>query len=66
MDEMPYVDSRGLVYKYGEFFPIEFSPFGYNNSLAVQHFPLTKEEAIEKNYGWIDVERGEYNITKKT
>jgi len=26
----PYVDSRGLVYKYGEFFPQEFSPFAYN------------------------------------
>lgn len=23
MDEMPYVDAQGLIYKYGEFFPIE-------------------------------------------
>ncbi len=65
MDEMPYVDSQGIVYKYGEFFPLEFSPFGYNNSLAVQHFPISKEEALQKGYGWIDRKRGEYAITKK-
>ncbi len=65
MDEMPFVDSRGIVYKYGEFFPIELSPFGYNNTIAIQHFPLSKEEALGNNYGWIDRERGEYDITKK-
>ncbi|MEX2052492.1 MAG: hypothetical protein WD991_02250 [Candidatus Paceibacterota bacterium] len=65
MDEMPYVDSKGTVYKYGEFFPAELSPFGYNNTLAVQHFPISKEEAEAKKYGWIEIERGEYVITKK-
>ena len=65
MDEMPFLDSQGLVYKYGEFFPIEFSPFGYNNTLAIQHFPITKKEAENKGYGWLEVERGEYAITKK-
>ena len=65
MDEMPYIDSQGLVYKYGEFFPIEFSPLGYNNTVAMQYFPLIKEEAIRKGYKWIEVPRGEYKITKK-
>ena len=65
MDEMPYVDSQGLVYKYGEFFPIEFSPFGYNNTLAAQHFSMTKEEAEHRGYDWIETERGEYKITIK-
>jgi len=65
MDEMPYIDSRGLVYKYGEFFPIEFTPFGYNNTLAIQHFSITKEEAEKNKYPWIEAERGEYTITKK-
>ncbi len=65
MDEMPYIDKQGLIYKYGEFFPIELSPFGYNNSIAIEHFPLTKEEAIQKGYAWIEVPRGEYQITKK-
>jgi hypothetical protein len=65
MDEMPYVDKKGSVYKYGEFFPIELSPFGYNNSTTIQHFKMTKEEAIKNNYPWIEVLRGEYTITKK-
>lgn len=43
MDVMPYVDKKGRVYKYGEFFPTEHSPFGYNISLVSEHFPLTKE-----------------------
>lgn len=66
MDEMPYTDSQGLVYKYGEFFPIEFSPFGYNNTIAQQHFPLLEVEAKEKGYKWIKVPHGEYRITKET
>jgi hypothetical protein len=66
MDEFPYVDSQGLVYKYGEFFPIESSYLGYNNAVAFQHFPLTKEEAEQKGYSWIEIPRGEYKITEKT
>ncbi len=63
MDDMPYIDSGGIIYKYGEFFPIELSPIGYNNTVAMQHFPLIKEEALNKNYKWIEVPRGEYKIT---
>jgi len=63
MDEEPYVDKKGSVYKYGEFFPIEFSPFGYNNTLAIQHFDMTKEKAESFGYPWIEVEKGNYNIT---
>ncbi len=65
MEEMPYVNSRGIVYKYGEFFPMEFSPFGYNNTIASQHFVMTKDEAESKGYGWVEAERGEYAITMK-
>ena len=64
MDEMPYIDSQGLIYKYGEFFPKEFSLFGYNNSIAMQHFPLSKEEVMKEGYRWIEVPHGEYQITK--
>ena len=65
MDEMPHFDSQGLIYKYGEFFPTETSPFGYNNTIAMQHFPLTPEEAKQKKYSWVEAEKGEYAITKK-
>lgn len=64
MDEMPYIDAQGLVYKYGEFFPIELSMFGYNNTPAQEQFPITKEEAVARNYPWIEVAKGNYAITK--
>jgi hypothetical protein len=65
MNEMPYLDSQGLAYKYGEFFPIEFSSYGYNNTIAMQHFPITELEAKNKGYPWVEVSPGEYKITKK-
>ena len=52
MMEMPYIDSKGREYRYGEFYPAEFSPFGYNETTAPDIFPLTKEQAIQSGYGW--------------
>jgi len=63
MNEMPFVDKKGRVYKYGEFFPPELSLFPYNESLAFSDFPMTKEEAIEEGYGWKDPEEKDYKIT---
>ena len=50
MDEMPYVDKKGIVYKYGEYFPIELSPFNYNTTMAQEYFPISKEEAEANGY----------------
>ena len=66
MNDMPYADKKGNIYKYGEFFPIEFSPFGYNNTIAIQHFELNENKAKEYGYPWLEIPRGEYKITKKT
>ncbi len=65
MNAMPYVDKKGRVYTYGEYFPIEFSPYGYNNTVAVNHFSMTKDEAELQGYPWIETERSEYKVTKK-
>lgn len=65
MDTMPYFDRKGRVYKYGEFFPIELSPFAYNDSFAQQYFPLAKEQAIAQGYNWQDRTKGEYQPTIK-
>ncbi len=63
MNTMPYISkvtndkgqiTRGTSYKYGEFFPTEFSPFAYNESLANEYFPLTKEEVEHEGYVWRD------------
>ena len=49
MVDMPYRDAQGRVYSYGEFLPPEFSPFAYEDTMAIDHFPLSKEKI--KAYG---------------
>ncbi len=65
MVDMPYVDKMGRVYGYGEFYPIEFSPWAYNETMAQEYFPLTKDEAIKQGYKWRDPENKEYVPTVK-
>ena len=52
MNKMPYEDKMGNTYKYGEFYPIELSPFGYNETLAVEDVILSKEEAKKMGFNW--------------
>ena len=63
MSEMPYVDAKGRVYRYGEFFPVEFSPFAYNETLAQENFPRTKEEVVALGFSWRDAAERTYKIT---
>jgi len=56
MMETPYIDKNGRAYKYGEFFPVELSPFGYNETVAQDYYPLTKKEVLEQGYPWSDYE----------
>jgi len=65
MNKIPYVDKKGRVYKYGEFFPIELSPFSYNETVAQEYFPLTEEEAIKQGYSWYKRPKSEYKPTIK-
>lgn len=41
--------------EWGEYFPKSFNPFGYNETLAAEYFPLGKEEALAKGYRWKDM-----------
>ncbi len=52
--------------EYGEFFPKELSPFAYNETIAQEYFPLTKKEALAKNYTWQDEEKRNYKIDIET
>ncbi|MEK7193662.1 MAG: hypothetical protein AAB652_02630 [Patescibacteria group bacterium] len=52
MSSMPYKDQQGRLYQYGEFFPIELSPVGYNESMAQEYFPLDKQTATAQGYKW--------------
>lgn len=65
MLDMPYVDAKGIVYKFGEHFPAEILPFAYNETAAIDFFPTTKEKAIEMGYKWKDKERIQYPVSKK-
>ncbi|MCX6752168.1 MAG: hypothetical protein NTZ87_01565 [Candidatus Nomurabacteria bacterium] len=62
MSDMPYIDQKGRVYKYGEFFPNDLSPFAYNESIVQEYFPLTKEEALKHGYMWKDSATRNYKI----
>ena len=66
MDEMPYIDKKGRVYKYGEFFPSEISFFGYNETLAYSYLPLSKEEAENMGLKWKEIATNKHEITKKS
>ena len=65
MNDMPYTDDHGRIYKYGEFFPFEFSPWTYNETLAQEYFPLNGKDAQEKGYRWREREKRLYDITIK-
>ena len=65
MNDMPYVDALGRVYRYGEFFPPELSSYGYHESQAFEYFVLSEKEAREKGYRWESREGRQYPITKK-
>jgi len=66
MNDMPYVDKKGRIYKYGEFYPSELSMWAYNETWANKYFPLTKEEALEKGYFWRDQEERDLGVTIKS
>lgn len=38
--------------EWGEFFPAALSSWGYNETVAMEYFPLTKEDAIAKGFSW--------------
>jgi hypothetical protein len=63
MMDMPYTDTLGLVYTYGEFFPTELSSFAYNETPAQDFYPKTKEEAIQQGFRWKDKEKNIHEVT---
>lgn len=40
--------------EYGQFFPVELSPFGYNETKAQEFYPLEKNEVLKKGWNWSD------------
>jgi len=44
------------TWEWWEFFPSSISPFWYNETVAQEYFPLSKQEAEEKWFNWSDYE----------
>jgi hypothetical protein len=47
MKAMPYMDEKGKVYTFGEFFPSAIAPFTYDTSTANELVPKTRKELLE-------------------
>ncbi len=60
MNQMPYIDKNERVYIYGEFFPVEFSPWAYNESSANDLFPLTQDSAVKQGFNWRNEDKKDY------
>jgi len=52
MMSLPYIDAKGIVYKYGEFFPSELCFHSYNESTAQEYYPLKENEAKNLGFKW--------------
>jgi hypothetical protein len=46
------IDHMKSIGEWGEFFPMEMSPFSYNESVAFEYYPLTKDEVLKRNLRW--------------
>lgn len=63
MKANPWKSKVGHIYSYGEFLPPELSPFGYNETIAFEYNPISKDEAEKAGYNWYDIPKKDYNIT---
>ncbi len=63
MNDVPYIDKRGRIFTYGEFFPFEMSIYSYNDSAAQDYFQKNKSEAEMFGVIWRDEEMKNREIT---
>ena len=59
---MPYIDKKGRIYKYGEFFPIEISSWHITRRLR-KKFSYHKRVAEENGYLWYEPSLKNFKIT---
>ncbi|KKU78898.1 MAG: hypothetical protein UY05_C0045G0003 [Candidatus Peregrinibacteria bacterium GW2011_GWA2_47_7] len=46
--------------QWGEFFPAEISPFAYNETVAHEYFPFSKDQAAARGYRWKERDLKDY------
>lgn len=57
LEIVEYMKKNG---EYGEFFPPKYSLFCYNETVANEYFPLSREEALAQGYRWREENPKEY------
>lgn len=58
------IDHMKATGEWGEFFPTQISPFGYNETVAPEYFPMTREDALSRSWKWSEEEeRSSYHGT---
>jgi hypothetical protein len=60
MMEVPYVDSVGRQYYYGEMIPAELSPWAWSESAGYELLPYSEEETLARGLVWRDEDVREY------
>lgn len=50
--------------EWGRYFPPALAPFGYNESVSQEYFPLNREQATSKGFFWKDKDPKEYQPQK--
>jgi hypothetical protein len=63
MIDNPYIGDNERKYVYGDFYPIEFSVFGYNETVNLDYFPISSDFASKMKYPWKFREKRDYNIS---
>jgi len=50
------IEHMRTTWEWWEFLPSSISPFGYNETVAAEYFPLSRQEALSKWFKWSDYE----------
>lgn len=50
--------------EWGEYFPSSISPYGYNEVLSHERFPLSREDALQQGYRWEDLPENDVQADK--
>lgn len=54
----------GQAGEWGQFFPASLSPYAFNETAAIDFFPLTKDQAIAQGFRWSDFEQPVPQVSK--
>ena len=51
--------SSGQAGEWGQFFPLDICPFGYNETVAQEYMPLTRKEVESRGWKWAEEQKTE-------